>query len=151
MRTQHSRLLLGLGLLGCCVALATASTPSPVQSNSQPLGLPLIGKVQLSGSDAQAQAFEAVKASYIQTVNAKLPERVAFNGAGLNQLDPQRLYFTADYAPRVYFIYEGACYTNALGATIATASKPTDQPLQGNTFTIFPNTHSSISYICASN
>jgi hypothetical protein len=56
-----------------------------------------------------------------------------------------------DYAPRVYFLYEGACYINALGATIATVSAPTNQILQGNTFTIFPNTHSSISYICASN
>jgi hypothetical protein len=76
---------------------------------------------------------------------------VAFTGAGLNQLDPQRLYFTFAYAPRVYFLYEGACYMNALGATIATVSAPTNQALTGNTFTIFPNTHSSISYICASN
>lgn len=28
---------------------------------------------------------------------------MAFTGAGLNQLDPQRLYFLFDYAPRVYF------------------------------------------------
>jgi hypothetical protein len=66
-------------------------------------------------------------------------------------LDPQRLYFTSAYAPRVYFLYEGACYTDALGATIANASNPTSQILSGNTFTIFPCAHSSISYICASN
>ena len=51
----------------------------------------------------------------------------------------------------MYFLYEGACYTNALGATIANASNPTNQILTGNTFTIFPCAHSSISYICASN
>ena len=141
---------LGLGILGCLVAIANAATVSPIQSKSTPSGLPVIAKVDLGGSDAQAQAVQGLIPGYVQMVNSKLPETVAFTGAGLNQLDPQRLYFTVAYAPRVYFLYEGACYTNALGATIATVTAPTNQILSGNTFTIFPNTHSSISYICAS-
>ena len=73
-----------------------------------------------------------------------LPESVAFTGAGLNQLDPKRLYFLFDYAPRVYYIYEGACYNNALGATTATMSAPSNSILTGQTYTIFPFVHSSI-------
>jgi hypothetical protein len=140
-----------MGISLTLAALAVASTNSPVQSTLKPLGLPVIAKVQLEGSDAQSQAFETLEPGYLAYVTKMLPETVAFTGAGFNQLDPQRLYFTNDYAPRVYFLYEGACYTNALGATIANAQSPTDTPLIGNTFTIFPNTHSSISYICASN
>jgi len=153
MKLHLPRLLLGLGLglLGGLVAIANAGTPSPIQDTNRPSGLSVIGNVQLAGSDAQAQALQALVPGYVTMVNAKLPETVAFSGAGLNQLDPQRLYFMFDYAPRVYFLYEGACYTNALGATIANASAPTNQVLQGNKFTIFPNTHSSVSYICASN
>ena len=151
MKLHLPRLLLGLGFLGCLAAIASAGTPSPIQSPWRPSGLPIIGQVNLAGSDSQASAFEAVKAGYIQTVITKLPETVAFTGAGINQLDPQRLYFVSNYAPRVYFVYEGACYNNALGATIATATAPTNAVLSGNTFTIFPKTHSSISIICASN
>lgn len=152
MKLLLPRLLLGLGLgfFGCLVAIANAATVSPVQSTLKPSGLTIIAPVNLAGSDAQAQAVSALQAGYIQMLNSKLPEGVAFTGAGINKLDPQRLYFMFDYAPRVYFMYEGACYTNALGATIATVSAPTSQNLQGNTFTIFPNTHSSISNICAS-
>ncbi|HEY3968005.1 MAG TPA: DUF4114 domain-containing protein [Planctomycetaceae bacterium] len=149
MKIHRSRLILCLGLLGGLVTSVIASTPSPVQSTLRPLGLPIVKQVQLSGSDSQSQAFEAVKAGYQKTCAAKLPEGVAFTGEALNQLDPQRLYFMFDYAPRVYFLAEGACYTDALGATIATAATPTNTPLKGNTFTIFPSTHCSLSTVCS--
>jgi hypothetical protein len=152
MKLQLPRLLLGLGLgvLGCLVAITNAATVSPVQSTAKPSGLTVIAQVDLAGSDAQSQTVQALVPGYVQMLNTKLPEGVAFTGAGINKLDPQRLYFMFDYAPRVYFLYEGACYTNALGATIATVSAPSSQILTGNTFTIFPNTHSSISHVCAS-
>jgi len=150
MKTHRSRILLGLGLLTGLAAIAVASTNSPYQATDRPLNLPITAKVQLAGSDSQSQAFETLKAGYIQYIKKMLPEGVAFTGEGLNTLDPQRLYFMFDYAPRVYYIYEGACYTNALGATIATTSAPTNTPLTGNTFDIFPNVHSSISPVCAS-
>jgi len=152
MKLLLPRLTLGLGLafLGCLVAIATAGTVSPVQSTAKPSGLTVIGQVQLGGSDAQAATVQALIPGYVTMVNQYLPETVAFTGAGLHQLDPQRLYFTFAYAPRVYYLYEGACYTNALGATIATVAAPTNQVLTGNTFTIFPNVHSSISAVCAS-
>ena len=66
---------------------------------------------------------------------------MAFTGIGLNQLDPERLYFLFDYAPRVYFIYGYAGYIDGLGATIATIDKPTTSVLTGNTFTVFSNAH----------
>ena len=152
MKLQLPRLLLGLGLglMGCLVAIASAATVSPVQSTLKPSGLPIIAQVDLAGSDTQSQTVQALIPGYVQMVNQYLPEGVAFTGEGLHQLDPQRLYFTFAYAPRVYYLYEGACYTNGLGATIATVTAPTNNILTGNTFTIFPDVHSSISYICAS-
>src|SRR5262249_54909414 len=54
---------------------------------------------------------------------------------------PKRLYFWFDYAPRVYFLYSYAGYTDGLGATIANVSAPTSSNLTGNTFTIFSNSH----------
>ncbi len=152
MKLLLPRIVLGLGLgfLGCLVAIATAGTVSPVQSTLKPGGLKIIGQVQLAGSDTQAAAVQALIPGYVTMVKKYLPEGVAYTGAGLHQLDPQRLYFTFAYAPRAYYLLEGACYTNSLGATIATVSAPTDNVLSGNTFTIFPNVHSSISDVCAS-
>lgn len=147
---HRSRLFWTLAILSCS-ATVVASTVSPFQSALRPLGLPVIGLVQQKSSDAAAVSFETVKGGYLSYCKKTLPEGDVFTGAGLNQLDPQRLYFLFDYAPRVYFLAEGACYENALGATIATLSAPTNSVLKGNTFTIFPNTHSSISDVCATN
>ena len=148
---KRTHFVLGLGICAFITATVIAGTVSQYQSNLRPLGLSVVGQVQLAGSDTQAATFEAVKSTYLNTVSSKLPEGVAFTGANLNQLDPKRLYFMFDYAPRVYFLMEGACYSNALGATIATVTAPTTQKLSGTSFTIFPNTHSSISNVCASN
>lgn len=143
-------------LLGCAaaalslVAIGVASTNSPIQPTNRPLGLSLIAKTQLAGSDSQSAALQTLTTTYVNYIKQTLPEGVAFTGEGLYQLDPQRLYFLFAYAPRVYYIYEGACYNNALGATIANASAPTNSILSGNTFTIFPFVHSSIAQVCAS-
>ncbi len=151
MKKHRAKLLCGLGLVTCLTATALAGTFSPIQSKDRPLGYPITAKVELAGSDAVSAAFQTTyEPGYLAYVKKLLPETVAFTGNGLHQLDPQRLYFLFDYAPRVYFLYEGACYTNALGATIATVATPTNTPLTGNTFDIFPNTHCSLSWICAS-
>jgi hypothetical protein len=150
MKQYRSRLLWSAVLFGVSASLVAGSSGvSPVQSPLRPLGLPIVGSVYVYGADSTAQAFEAYKSTYTSYCKSKLPEGKAFTGAGLNQLDPQRLYFLFDYAPRVYFLYEAACYTDGLGATIASVSNPTNAVLTGNTFTIFPNQHWSSSPTCS--
>ncbi|HEX7379017.1 MAG TPA: DUF4114 domain-containing protein [Pirellulales bacterium] len=129
---------------------ASAQTKSPYQPPNRPLSLPLVGQTYLGGSDAASQAFNAYRQTYLNVITSKLPEHVAFTGANLNQLDPTRLYFLFDYAPRIYYIYEGACYNNALGVTIATVSAPTNKPTTGTSYTVFPFVHASIAPVCAS-
>lgn len=129
----------GLVVVAGFTATLVAGTYSSIQSTLRPLSLTIADKVQVAGSDSTSAAFETVKTGYINYCSTMLPEGVAFTGSGLYQLDPQRLYFLFDYAPRVYFIKDGACYTNALGATIATMSAPSSSILTGNTFTIFPS------------
>jgi hypothetical protein len=142
--------LLTLGLLNVLAAGGAAQTLSSYQSPYRPSGLPLVGKVYLSGTDTASAAEAKTQTSYISLVKKYLPEGQKFSGIGLNQLDPQRLYFLFSYAPRVYFIYEGACYTDALGATIATVSAPTNKPTSGTNYTLFPNQHSWQGSACAS-
>lgn len=144
MKKKDVGLLIALASIIGISATVLGGTVLPIQSPLRPLGLPVTGSVQLAGSDSTAAAFETKKTTYINYVNSKLPEGVVYNGAAVNELDPQRLYFLFDYAPRVYFIKEGAGYKNALGATIATASEPTNAILSGTTFTIFPNATSSL-------
>ena len=139
MKAKCLRLLCGVSAVIGFTAVLAAATYSSIQSSWVPLGLPIVSKVQVLGSDAAAASFETVKTSYMTYSTKMLPEGVAFTGAGLYQLDPQRLYFLFDYAPRVYFIKDGACSNNALGATIAKMSAPTSSVLTGNTFTILPN------------
>ena len=141
---KYAGLIIALAIVIGLTATVAAGIPVPFQSPWRPLGLPVIGNVQLAASDSTAISFETKKTTYVNYVNQKLPEGVAFTDAGLNQLDPQRLYFLFDYAPRVYFLKDGAGYKNALGATIATCKQPTNSVLTGNTFTIFPNVSSSL-------
>ena len=149
MRSKHFRLLLGLSVVVGLTATVAAGTYCSVQSNYKPLGLPITDQTQVLGSDSTAASFETVKSTYINYCTSMLPEGVAFTGSGLYQLDPQRLYFLFDYAPRVYFIKDGACYKNGLGAPIATLSAPTSSVLSGNTFTILPNASSGAG-VCGS-
>jgi hypothetical protein len=128
-------------LLSSFVTTAAAQTPSPIQITKTPDGIPLIGTVYKAASDAKSLAYSANQSTYSNYILANLKEGVAFTGIGLNQLDPQRLYFLFDYAPRVYFIYGYAAYIDGLGATIATLSSPSSSVLTGNTFTIFSDGH----------
>ncbi len=150
MKIRCSRLLLALALVNCLAVSASAKKASQFQPSDRPLGLPLVGNTYLSGSDAASLSFDTNLPSFLTIITTNLPEHVAYTGANLNHLDPTRLYFTSDYAPRVYYIYEGACYHNALGVTIATVSAPTATPVTGTSYTVFPFVHSSISPVCCS-
>jgi hypothetical protein len=150
MKQRGLRLLFGWAVVNLLAATAWAQTLSPIQPAQRPLGLTLVGKTYLDGSDSASAAFDTSKQSFLNIITTNLPEHVAFTGAYLNRLDPTRLYFTFSYAPRIYYIYEGACYDNALGVTIATVSAPTSKPTTGTSSTVFPFGHSSISPVCSS-
>jgi hypothetical protein len=139
MGTRRIRLrtLLGIGAISVCTVVF-ASTNSPVQSTVPPYFGTLIGKVQLANSDTQAQAYGTMQAGFISQVKTLLPETVAFTGKGLTQLDPQRIYFMYDYAPRVYFLYEYTGGTNQLGVTIGSMAAPVTGAATGTTYTLFP-------------
>lgn len=147
--SKKGALVTGWVVMAGFTATVIAGTYNSVQSSYRPLGLSLNDKVQTIGSDSTAVTFNKNLSTYQEYCSSMLPEGVAFTGAGLYQLDPQRLYFLFDYAPRVYFIKDGACYKNALGATIASVSAPTDSVLSGTTFTILPNA-SSPQGVCGS-
>lgn len=138
-----------LGLWNLLAATGAAQTLSSYQSPFRPSGLSIVSKVYLAGTDTVSAAEASVQNGYISMIKQYLPEGQKFTGIGLNQLDPKRLYFMFSYAPRVYFIYEGACYTDALGATIATVSAPTNKPTTGSSYTLFPNQHSWQGSACA--
>jgi hypothetical protein len=147
LHLRHS--LLVVALFGLLAGSAAAQTLSPFQPTYRPLGLPLVGKTYLAATDSTSATFQTYAAGYVSTIQQLLPEHVAFTGAGMNQLDPTRLYFWFNYAPRVYYIYEGACYLDALGVTIATVSAPTSTEVQGTNYLVFPLVQSSISPVCA--
>jgi hypothetical protein len=148
MKLRGFTTLLGLVVLNLVTIPSWGQTLSPFQPSLRPLGLPLVGKTYLDGSDSTSQAFDTNKQTFLNIITTNLPEHVAFTGANLNQLDPTRLYFTFSYAPRIYYIYEGACYDNALGVTIATVSAPTSNPTSGTEYLVFPLGHSSITPVC---
>lgn len=150
MNVQLFRSFLGLAVACGLAASAAAQTASPIQASGRPLGLPVAGKTCLGGSDALSQSFEASKPNFLQTISASMPDGNSFNPAGLNEVDPARIFFAHDYAPRVYFLHETACDDNALGVTIGQAAAPVAGPAEGTNYTIFPSVHSSHSPVCSS-
>lgn len=151
MNISRPILFVGLSVAMLTAVPASAQTKSNYQTAASPYMPALVGSVYLAGTDTASASFSnGYLNNYLSLVQSKLPEGKAFTGIGLNQLDPKRLYFQFDYAPRVYFLYEGACYTNALGCTIATVSAPTNKPTTGTSYTLFPKVHCSISPVCAS-
>ncbi len=143
MKLHHQNSLAALTLLALLAGAgsAGAQTVSSVQGVLGSSAAPLCGKVYIAGSDTLSASYSTNQTNFLSIITSKLKEGVAFTGAGLNQLDPTRLYFTFDYAPRAYWIYGYAGYVDGFGATIATVSAPTSQILTGNTFTIAPDVH----------
>jgi hypothetical protein len=82
--------------------------------------------------------------SFMAIVNDNLGETSAYAQASNNTLAPEKLFFFFDYSPRVYFLTEGAGYTNALGANICDAETSTSAtPDATRRFLIFPNSQSN--------
>ena len=106
MKLHLRKTLFAIPLLSALVASASAQILSPFQPTYRPLGLPLVGQTYLAGTDTLSIAFQLYAPGYVTTIQSVLPEHVAFTGAGMNQLDPTRLYFWFNYAARVYYIYE---------------------------------------------
>lgn len=141
-------LLLMLGLS----VTANAQTAASVQSPLRPLGLGLwnttSGKVMAKSTDTASTAFMSTNFnSFMTIVNDNLGETSAYSQASNNTLAPEKLFFFFDYAPRVYFLTEGAGYTNALGANICDAETSTSStPDATRRFLIFPNSQSNKGY-----
>ncbi len=111
----------GVFAILCLSLTANAQTAASVQSTLRPLGLNLWntnnGKVMVFGSDTASASFMSNNFnSFMTIVNDNLGESAAYSQASNNTLAPEKLFFFFDYAPRVYFLTEGAGYTNALGA-----------------------------------
>ncbi|MGC4001732.1 MAG: DUF4114 domain-containing protein [Pirellulales bacterium] len=134
------------------VATASAQTPNTAQSPLRPLGLQLWhttnGKVMQKGSDTKSQSFMTNNFnSFMDIVEDNLGESSQFQEASNSNLSPEKLFFFFDYAPRLYFLSEGASYTNALGANITQAkTNTTGTPNTDRRFLIMPNSQSNKGY-----
>lgn len=138
IRILSASILLGLA------ATVHAGTPASPQATPLPLNIPVIGNVQVSGSDARASDFNANwMPKFQQIVNDNLSESVVFSSASGFKLDASKLFLrtTASQTIRVYFIGEGAGYLNTLGFAFTPAGSPTP----GSPRLIFPNASSSTS------
>lgn len=137
-----------LAMLGLSLA-AQAQTAASVQSPLRPLGLNLWhntnGRVMVKGSDTASTSFMNNNFnSFMGIVNDNLGESAAYSQASNNTLAPEKLFFFFDYAPRIYFLTEGAGYTNALGANICDAeTTASNTPNTTNRFLVFPNSQSN--------
>jgi hypothetical protein len=137
-----------LAMLGLSLT-AQAQTAASVQSALRPLGLGLwnttSGKVMVKGSDTTSASFMSTKFnSFMAIVEDNLGESAVYSQASNNTLSPEKLFFFFDYAPRIYFLMEGAGYTNALGANICDAETSTSPtPDSTRRFIVFPNSQSN--------
>ena len=98
-------------------AISVNGVVSPVQSNADPLGLPIAGPVMAAGSDASSQAFDAtVLPGALAFIQANLPEGVNNSQSPVvEKVDPSKLVLAAKTDVTATFVYEGAGYHNTLG------------------------------------
>lgn len=128
--------------------LTFAGDPAPVQSNYRPNGLQLwsntLGLVQKKKSDTAATAFfNNDLPNFLNMLEDNLGESSALGQVENRSLAPEKLFFYCEYTPRVYFLGEGAGYTNGLAAVICPAKPDTGTVPTGNKFLIIPNSQSS--------
>jgi hypothetical protein len=152
MNRRYLTTLFAVVLASCLASSAHAVSPTYVTSSSTgtlssfqtttiPLGYSFCSKTYLAASDSASSAFQALEPTYMNLILTNLKEGVAFTGAGLNQLDPTRLYFWFDYTPRCYFIYGYAAYIDGFGVTIANVSAPTSSQVTGTNLTCMSDVH----------
>jgi hypothetical protein len=138
MRLHGVNAALGLVTWAAVVSTAWAGTPASPQATPVPLNLPVIGNVQISGSDSRAVEFNSNWLPKFQRViNDNLSESVVFTNAEGFRLDSSKLFLRqeARQVIRVYFLAEGAGYQNTLGFAFTPAGSPTP----GTPSVIFPN------------
>ena len=79
--SKHNLFTLGLLLLGSS-EITHAGTPASPQAPPVPLNLPVIGNVQVTGSDSRASTFNSQWLPQFQTIiNNNLQESVVFTNA----------------------------------------------------------------------
>lgn len=88
---------------------------SPVQATARPLGIDIVGPVNLEGSDQKAQKFNTYLPSLQRFVQQNLSEQVKVTDVNSIALDPEQLYLHTASQARVYYISEGAGFHNTLG------------------------------------
>lgn len=125
-----------------------AGTVSPVQSSARPLGLDIVGLVQLAGSDDRANDFQQnALPIFQQVVNDNLGERQSVPNLGGIALDPAALQLEFDSDVRAHFVAEGAGYHNTLGFFTTPLEDYNGDLSNTDAQLIFPDASSSVSYL----
>lgn len=109
-----------------------------VQSDFTVFGMSIFAPVQVSGSDARAQAFNnEILPGASELVDVHLREGVEFLAVGVTRLDEDQLFILnpTDRPVRVYYIHEGAGYRNTLGFSTTIAGSTGE----GERHIIFPD------------
>ncbi|GAB4455724.1 MAG: hypothetical protein OHK0029_12270 [Armatimonadaceae bacterium] len=128
---------------GAVCPAAFAQTDSPIQSPARPLGLNIVNKVKIAGSDAASAQFQSSSLPRLRDLARRnLGERIPLSDStvGLKKVDPNKIKLFTDAQVRAYFVGEGAGYRNSLGFNtqggLATS---------GNPKLIFPDASTSVS------
>ncbi len=95
-------------------ALQTSGTMSPIQSPARPMGLDIVAPVMVGGSDQKSAEFKTNSLPLLEAFCQKmLPEKV--NNTGVASVDPSALKLATQADVRIYFVGEGAGFSNTLG------------------------------------
>jgi hypothetical protein len=150
------RRMSGVALAGFVFCLASAGlsaqaetfTYSPVQSTVRPLGLDIVDRVGLAGSDAASANFQN---RILPTLQPLVNQNLAGiePGAEFNNfvaLDPGALKLAVAADVRAYFVGEDTGYHNSLGFTTGGGGLDTGNPLL-----IFPDATMPSNYGSSSN
>lgn len=129
------------------VAAASAQIESRPQSQARPFGLDITAPVQLAASDEASKVFQTDALPKItDLVNTQLGESVRFNNQTAYSLDPTKLLLATESTARVYFVGEGAGYSNTLGFNALPAGTPTpEKVVTADSALIFPDASSTVS------
>jgi hypothetical protein len=136
--------VLGTALSANALTSTGGGVVLPVQSQVDPLGLPIVGPVLGGGTDATSQQFnQTVLPGALNFVAANLPESQN-NSANpaLLSIDPSKITLATTVNLQAYFISEGAGYDNTLGFNTGGAIGDTGP----NARVIFPDVSSQEDY-----
>lgn len=121
-------------MLNKFIATGIAALSMVVSLSAYPLGLDVVGPVQASGSDAQAQAYNAFAPtinSYIGNVNGVFNPQ---NSATTQVIsDPTNVLSNSDATVRIYWVNNSAAYNNTIGFSPTATISPSTASV------VFPN------------